>query len=186
VSSSTKPGRRVERTRQDIIVAFRDLLFERGYARLSVRGIIERANVGRSTFYEHFQNKEDVMRETLTFVVKPLADTIAATRSPAELEFLVRHMRETRSKTAVILLGPSGRVVQRFLAESLEARIAELRARRRNAVPLLPPRVIAGYLAEAQLALITVSLAGNDDCSPEAVARALYVTTNAAANALLG
>jgi AcrR family transcriptional regulator len=185
VSSSTKPDRRVERTRQDVIAAFRALLLERGYARLSVRGIIERANIGRSTFYEHFQNKEDVLRETLAFLLAPLADTLAAHRSAAALEFVVRHMWESRAMTGTILLGPSRRVVQRFLAELLEVRIAELCGRRRNAIPLLPPALIAAYLAETQLCLITMSLAGNGECVPETVARALFVTTNAGAKALI-
>ena len=185
MSSSTKPDRRVERTRQEVIAAFRTLLLERGYARLSVRGIIERANIGKSTFYEHFQNKEDVLRETLAFLLAPLADTIAPHRSAADLEFVVRHMWESRAMTGTILLGPSRRVVQRFLAELLEMRIVELCVRRRNATPLLPPALVAAYLAEAQLCLITMSLAGNDGCTPEAVARALFVTTNAGAKALI-
>ena len=185
MTSSTKPDRRVERTRQDVIAAFRALLFERGYARLSVRGIIERANVGRSTFYENFQSKEDVLRQTLTPVLTPLADTLAAHRSAADLEFVVRHMWESRTMTRPILLGPSRPIVQRYLAELLEVRIAELRARRRDATPLLPPVIIAAYLAEAQLCLITMSLAGNGECVPETVARALFVTTNAGAKALI-
>jgi AcrR family transcriptional regulator len=186
VSSSTKPGRRVERTRQDILSAFRALLFESGYPRMSVRSIIERANVGRSTFYEHFGNKEDVLRETLTHILAPLADAVAAHQSPAKLEAVVRHMSETRAMTGAILLGPSRRIVQRFLAELLETRIVELRVRRPNAAALLPPPIIAAFLAEAQLSLITLSLAGKDGCAPESVARALSVTTKAVAKALLG
>jgi AcrR family transcriptional regulator len=184
LSSSTKPDRRVARTRQEVVSAFRTLLFERGYARVTVRGIIERANVGRSTFYEHFQNKEDVLHETLAFVLTPLADTLAANRSQAALDVVVEHMWESRAQTAVILLGPSRPVVQRFLAALFEERIASLRARRRNAIPLLPVRHIAAYLAETQLALISTWL-GDDACAPAALARALFVTTNATANALL-
>jgi AcrR family transcriptional regulator len=184
VSSSTRPDRRVARTRQDVVSAFRALLFERGYTGITVRGIIERANIGRSTFYEHFQNKEDVLYETLAFVMTPLADTIAANRSHVDLELVTEHMWESRAQTALILLGPSRRVVQRFLASLFEARIAGLRARRRDAVPLLPVRHIAAYLAEAQLALIG-TWCGADACSPAELAQALFVTTNAAANALL-
>ena len=185
MSSSTKPDRRVERTRQEIVAAFRALLFERGYARLSVRGIIERANIGRSTFYEHFQNIEDVLRQTLAPLLTPLADTLGGRGAAADLEFVVRHMSESRAQTGAILLGPSRRVVRRYLAELLEERIAVHRARRRDATPLLPPAIVAEYLAEAQLSLITISLAGNGACAPASIARALFVTTNAAAKALI-
>ena len=60
MSDGTKPDRRVERTREALLRALRDLLFERGYDGFVVRDIVERANVGRSTFYEHFEGKDEI------------------------------------------------------------------------------------------------------------------------------
>ena len=54
---ATRKDRRVERTRQLIRGAFRSLLEEKGYEVLTVQEIIDRANVGRATFYAHFDNK---------------------------------------------------------------------------------------------------------------------------------
>ena len=56
-----KQDRRVQRTRQQPRGALLSLIQERGFEALSVQDIIDRANVGRVTFYAHFDNKEDLL-----------------------------------------------------------------------------------------------------------------------------
>jgi len=53
--------RRVERTRQSLSAALMLLIREKGYEELTVQDIIDRANVGRSTFYAHFDDKDDLL-----------------------------------------------------------------------------------------------------------------------------
>jgi AcrR family transcriptional regulator len=52
--------RRIQRTRQLLQHALLELILERGYEAITVQDVIDRANVGRSTFYAHFQDKEDL------------------------------------------------------------------------------------------------------------------------------
>jgi len=40
-------------------------MLEKGYAETTVSDIVERANVGRSTFYAHFADKEDLLQQSL-------------------------------------------------------------------------------------------------------------------------
>jgi AcrR family transcriptional regulator len=53
--------RRVQRTRQLLQGALLSLIRERGFEALSVQDIIDRADVGRATFYAHFDNTEDLL-----------------------------------------------------------------------------------------------------------------------------
>jgi AcrR family transcriptional regulator len=56
-----RDDRRVHRTEQLLRTALVSLIEEKGFETLTVRDIIDRANVGRATFYAHFDNKEDLL-----------------------------------------------------------------------------------------------------------------------------
>ena len=56
-----KVDRRVERTEQLLRSALLELIEEKGFESLTVQDIIDRANIGRATFYTHFDNKEDLL-----------------------------------------------------------------------------------------------------------------------------
>ena len=53
--------RRVRRTKDLLRGALLSLIREKGYERITVQEIIDRADVGRSTFYAHFRDKEDLL-----------------------------------------------------------------------------------------------------------------------------
>ena len=53
--------RRVQRTRTLLLDALLDLIAEKGYAAVTVQDIVDRANVGRSTFYAHFLDKRELL-----------------------------------------------------------------------------------------------------------------------------
>jgi AcrR family transcriptional regulator len=56
-----REDRRVQRTQHLLREALFSLIREKGFEALSVQDIIDRANVGRATFYAHFDNKEDLL-----------------------------------------------------------------------------------------------------------------------------
>jgi AcrR family transcriptional regulator len=56
-----KQDRRVQRTRTMLYDALLDLIIEKGYEAITIQDIIDRANVGRSTFYAHFLDKEQLL-----------------------------------------------------------------------------------------------------------------------------
>lgn len=53
--------RRIERTEETLRQALVSLIRERGFEHLTVQDIIDRANVGRATFYAHFDNKDALL-----------------------------------------------------------------------------------------------------------------------------
>ncbi|MFD7842339.1 TetR/AcrR family transcriptional regulator [Nocardia sp. NPDC059764] len=65
IRPETVPGpvddRRVRRTRAALHRALIELMLTRPYARITVRDIIDRADVGRSTFYAHYRDKDDLL-----------------------------------------------------------------------------------------------------------------------------
>ncbi|MCA9880192.1 MAG: helix-turn-helix transcriptional regulator, partial [Thermomicrobiales bacterium] len=56
-----KADRRSRRSRRLIVDALLALMLEKRFDRITVQEIIARADVGRTTFYGQFENKEDVL-----------------------------------------------------------------------------------------------------------------------------
>lgn len=57
--------RRVQRTRDVLHEALIALMIQKGYETITVQDIIDRANVGRSTFYAHYTGKQDLLMSGL-------------------------------------------------------------------------------------------------------------------------
>lgn len=55
--------RRQRRTREAIFAAFIELLNKKDFSQITVGEIIERADIGRATFYSHFETKDFLLKE---------------------------------------------------------------------------------------------------------------------------
>lgn len=58
--------RRIQKTLRLLERALTELIAEKEYDDITIQEILDRANVGRSTFYAHFENKDQLLRSLLT------------------------------------------------------------------------------------------------------------------------
>lgn len=56
-----KADRRVRRTRKSLHEALISLVLEKHYDSITVQDVLDRADVGRSTFYAHFEGKDELL-----------------------------------------------------------------------------------------------------------------------------
>ncbi len=56
-----RQDRRVRRTKAQLHSALMELIVEKGYDKTTVQDLIDRADVGRSTFYAHYETKDDLL-----------------------------------------------------------------------------------------------------------------------------
>jgi AcrR family transcriptional regulator len=183
VPDVTKPDRRVERTRQALLDALRDLLFERGYDGFVVRDIVERANVGRSTFYEHFEGKDEIFRESLSRPVEGLAASTCEPNGLERLRATLLHFAENRHLMEATLRGSARRQMAQVLSEHIAAYLTtQLQTERRTFA--IPVRLAADHLADAQLGLIESWFVNDMPCDAATLAGALRASTAASIAAL--
>jgi AcrR family transcriptional regulator len=57
--------RRIQKTRKSLSAALMSLMREKSYESISVQEILDRANIGRSTFYSHFRDKNELLVDGL-------------------------------------------------------------------------------------------------------------------------
>ena len=117
LTESEPLDRRVQRTRAALRDALLSLLMESGWDDVNVQDICERANVGRSTFYMHFQNKEQLLDGGLSDLRGMLRRQGSAKQEgvPDILPFargLIEHIYEQRKLFRSIIGRRSGHVVQ--------------------------------------------------------------------------
>ncbi|HKJ39597.1 MAG TPA: TetR/AcrR family transcriptional regulator [Anaerolineales bacterium] len=76
-TSKPKMDRRVQRTLQSLRTALLDLIKEKDYDEISIEEITERANVGRTTFYLHYKDKEDLLMEEFSTIMYERAQALS-------------------------------------------------------------------------------------------------------------
>ncbi|HEY8389715.1 MAG TPA: TetR/AcrR family transcriptional regulator [Clostridia bacterium] len=67
-----KQDLRIRRTKRLLSIALFDLMEEKPFNKISVNDICEKAMVHRATFYNHFQDKEDLLNHTLDEIQEEL------------------------------------------------------------------------------------------------------------------
>ena len=140
-----KVDRRVRRTRELLRSALIALILEKGYERVTVQDIIDRADVGRSTFYAHFRDKEDLLvfgLEELRTAFQPQqqANSGRTPRGTSPTLAVFEHFAAHREVWQA-MVGKRGaevfiRYLHRFLSELLRAQLAARAPEEETQVPL--------------------------------------------------
>ena len=116
-----KTDRRINRTRETLFHAMSTLMLEKRYDDITVQDIIDRANVGRSTFYAHYQDKEDLVTSNMTHILDSLIGTMEQNNNDPH-QFLpgrelFEHIRENYSMFKTLT---SGRGLDLFFQKGQE------------------------------------------------------------------
>jgi AcrR family transcriptional regulator len=181
-----KPDRRVQRTRSALLQAFSSLLLEpRRYDQIKVGDIVEHANVGRSTFYEHFKNKDEVLAESIRGPFRPFAHSVDAGVGASSLYPMLEHFWLNRDQARGIFGGGTRRKVTRILASMIQTQL-NARAARRTSADALRIRLAALALAEAQIGTIAAWLNGEIACGKPVIAEVLHGLAQASAAQVCG
>lgn len=122
--------RRQRKTREAIFRAFSILLSRKHYSNITVQDIIDEADVGRTTFYAHFQTKEDLLDQMCEDIFNHVFSSVREREAthdfssrPAtltnELTHLLYHLQERKNDISNLFAGESGDIFLKYFKDQL-------------------------------------------------------------------
>ena len=171
---NTKADRRSARTRQLLSAALIELMLEQRYDTITVQDIIDRANIGRSTFYAHYLDKEDLLTSGFTRVLDTLSPEHQKTGAgeyqalPGLARFFQHVQDHHRLYKALVHGGGIDRLFKKshqHMRRNIEHHLITLIPA--GQPPAAPLPLVADYLAGAILSMLTWWLDNDMPYTPE-------------------
>ena len=142
-AATRKPDARIRRTHERLGSAMVALMQEKPIEQVTVQDVLERAQVGRSTFYLHFRDKDDLLMSQLEMFCQVMSTSLSLRKEKSmrvvPVEEMFSHIGE--QKRMYRALGDSGHLTDFFeLAQGYFARGIEHRLKELGRVGRVPPR----------------------------------------------
>ena len=158
---NAKADRRSRRTQLLLSTALVELMMEKRYDQITVQEIIERANVGRSTFYAHYLDKDDLLVSDFRRVLDALNDHIYARQAGAHptppLALFFEHVQEYHHLYKALVRGGGITMLYKQahtqLRQTIEQHLGSFVPAGQS--PDAPLELVADYLAGAILNMLT-------------------------------
>ena len=168
------------------------LIIEKGFDAITVKDIADRAMINRTTFYNHYEDKTDLLERGMEEVLDNLRDTNSTPNPDAEralrddppqaLVAMFRHVADNE-KFYLAMLGPHG--VSGFAArlkkdsELIIRERLEFLASHSKGKPAVPLEIAIQYAVSSYTGIVSWWLERHMPYSPEEVAR-YYIQLNVA------
>ena len=164
--------RRVRKTKTLLHQALGALIREKPYDDIVVQEILDRANVGRSTFYMHFRDKDELLVSgihDMLAVARDAAAPASATRPERLIAFslpIFEHIQQ-HMDMSVARMAHSGRaVVHERLEQVIADRIADDVDRTRQGIPA---EVVRRYIASTFVLVLNWWVESRNPVAPREV-----------------
>ncbi|HEX5425164.1 MAG TPA: TetR/AcrR family transcriptional regulator [Candidatus Acidoferrales bacterium] len=170
--------RRIARTKRALLDALHSLISEKDYDAIVVKEILDRANVGRSAFYTHFSDKDDLLSHGIYDILGGLASRHSQTgetrnSDPLWFSLLIFEHVDRQRRTTMHKLGPRGAaILHRRLNQVLVTLIAEqfcTGLRKHSRPDKIPSDLLAQYLAGTFVLVLNLWIESTSQIAPHAV-----------------
>lgn len=122
-SSRLKIDPRRKRTRDGLLAAFFKLVLSRRYHEIRIADILSESGVSRSTFYEHFASKDELLSASIEGPFLILAGMVCNELSTRHVERLLVHFWENRALARGLFQGAAHQALRRKLVGCIESRL---------------------------------------------------------------
>lgn len=173
--------RRQQKTRDAIFGAFSILLSTKSFSNITVQDIIDKANVGRTTFYAHFETKDALLKEMcIDLFTHVFSDTLSTenthdfsmeTDNPhALITHILYHLLDNKKNIIGILTCESGELFLRFFKQYLNELIATRMLNGVNRKKDLPADFLINHISSSFVGMVQWWIRNNLQQTPEELA----------------
>lgn len=173
--------RRQKKTRDAIFSAFAELLSQKHYNQISVQEIIDAANVGRTTFYAHFETKDYLLKSLCEELFGHIIDTAmglphghyhysCGSKTDSVFLHLVRHLQENDRNILELLSSENNEIFMKYFKTNLRTLIVTQYAQKgllKNAA--LPEDYLVNHIASSFVETIDWWLSRGMKETPETI-----------------
>lgn len=171
--------RRQKKTREAIFKAFSELLAQKSYNRVTVQEIIDAADVGRTTFYAHFETKDDLLKELcgelFDHIMQSAADCththgLYSDSDTPESVFchLLQHLQENDNNILGLLSCESSELFLRYFKNSLNQLLsAQIVDWTKQGCGQVPQDFLTNHISSSFVDMVQWWLKGGRKQSPE-------------------
>ena len=148
--------RRVRRTQHLLTKALIALTLEKGYEAVTIRDITELADVGYATFFRHYHDKDELLKDVLEVQITELTELLRTpSTDPTVMGVLLFRYVQEHHEVIRILLGNHG-LRQNLLKTVIETttNVATTSNTISNAESIVPPEIITNHIVASSIALI--------------------------------
>ncbi len=172
--------RRQRKTREAIFGAFTELLSQKDFNAITVGEIIDRADIGRATFYAHFETKDYLLKELCEELFCHLFDTMKGENSHHHIFncdtddsvflHLFKHLQKNDNQILDLLSGENNELFLRYfkvgLLSLVENQIDNLKTEKHRA---LPKEFLINHIATAFVETVRWWADNKCEQSPETI-----------------
>jgi len=160
-------------TQKQLGNALMELIIEKGYEKVSIKDLTERAGIDRTTFYLHFKDKDDLFTKSQIATINELVELRRTEAGPKPGVLLVfRHMSQNAKLYQAIFrtsgLVPGSASLEQYIANSIMP-LLESELSRFGVSPPLHMPAIASYISGALRSLARWWLEAGMPQSPEEI-----------------
>jgi len=154
--------RRVSKTRKSIFSALSDLLQEKKFTNITVQDIIDRADIGRATFYAHFPTKDDVLVEYVEGIFESLKQQLSGHFDNGEesrtlpVAALFAHIKDNEKTISDNFMSESGTVLYEKFKDYWRVRVRPMIAAHipEGQSPSVPVDILTNHVISTMIELV--------------------------------
>lgn len=113
--------RRVIRTKQLLWDALVKLILKKGYDAVTIQDIIDEANIGRSTFYSHFESKENLLLGAQSHLSSMFLND--SPDGKIDFQLMYQHAKENKKVARAILGKKGGGILTKHIREVISFKL---------------------------------------------------------------